>query len=85
MTKIRIAKIAGIAAGATLVFGSFIPMAGAVTIAELQAQINALMAQLAALQGSTVTAPDIGIKEPKTSVAPAAIPAIFAILIFVIC
>src|SRR3989338_8716000 len=55
MTKIRIAKIAGIAAGATLVFGSFIPMAGAVTIAELQAQINALMAQLAALQGSTVS------------------------------
>src|SRR3989344_3489100 len=51
MTKIRIAKIAGIAAGATLLFGSFVPMAGAVTIAELQAQINALMAQLSALQG----------------------------------
>jgi peptidoglycan hydrolase-like protein with peptidoglycan-binding domain len=55
MTKIRIAKIAGIAAGATLALGSFVPMAGAVTIAELQAQINALMAQLAALQGSTVS------------------------------
>jgi len=51
MTKTRIAKIAGIAAGATLVFGSFVPMAGAVTVAELQTQINALMAQLAALQG----------------------------------
>lgn len=55
MTKIRIAKIAGIAAGATLVFGSFVPMVGAVTIAELQAQINALMAQLATLQGGTTS------------------------------
>ncbi|MDO8590060.1 MAG: peptidoglycan-binding domain-containing protein [bacterium] len=55
MIKIKIAKIAGIAAGATLVFGSFVPMAGAVTIAELQAQINALMAQLATLQGSAVS------------------------------
>ena len=55
MTKIRIAKIAGMAAGATLIFGSFIPMAGAVTIAELQAQINALMAQLASLQGGSVS------------------------------
>jgi len=56
MTKIRIAKIAGIAAGASLFLGAFVPMAGAVTIAELQAQINALMAQLAVLQGSTVPA-----------------------------
>jgi len=55
MNKIRIAKIAGIAAGATLAFGSFIPMVGAVTIAELQAQINALMAQLATLQGGSST------------------------------
>ncbi len=56
MIKQRIAKIAGIAAGATLVFGSFVPMVGAVTIAELQAQINALMAQLSTLQGgSTVS------------------------------
>jgi len=54
MTKIRIAKIAGIAAGASLFLGAFVPMAGAVTIAELQTQINALMAQLAILQGSTV-------------------------------
>lgn len=53
MIKTRIAKIAGIAAGATLVFGSFVPMAGAVTVAELQAQINALMAQLATLQGGS--------------------------------
>jgi len=53
--KIRIAKIAGMAAGATLVFGSFVPMAGAVTIAELQAQIDALMAQLATLQGGSVS------------------------------
>src|SRR3989338_6077552 len=54
MTKITIAKIAGMAVGATVAFGSFVPMAGAVTIAELQAQINALMAQLASLQGTTV-------------------------------
>ncbi|MFZ2484932.1 MAG: peptidoglycan-binding protein [Minisyncoccia bacterium] len=55
MTKTRIARIAGIAASATLVFGAFVPMAGAVTIAELQAQINALMAQLASLQGGSVS------------------------------
>ena len=55
MTKQRIAKIAGIAVGATVAFGSLVPMVGAVTIAELQAQINALMAQLATLQGSTVS------------------------------
>lgn len=51
MTKIRIAKIAGMAVGATVAFGSLVPMAGAQTIADLQAQIAALMAQLAALQG----------------------------------
>ncbi|MEK7461511.1 MAG: peptidoglycan-binding domain-containing protein [Patescibacteria group bacterium] len=55
MNKIRIAKIAGIAAGATLAFGSFVPMVGAVTIAELQAQIDVLSAQLATLQGGTAT------------------------------
>ncbi len=55
MIKIRIAQIAGVAAGAALAFGTMVPMAGAVTIAELQAQINALMAQLAALQGGTVS------------------------------
>jgi peptidoglycan hydrolase-like protein with peptidoglycan-binding domain len=53
MTKIRIAKFAGMAAGAALAFGTFAPLAGAQSIAELQAQINALMAQLASLQGST--------------------------------
>ena len=47
------AKIAGLAVGATIAFGTLVPMAGAVTIAELQAQINALMAQLASLQGSS--------------------------------
>jgi len=55
MTKLRIAKIAGIAVGATVAFGSLVPMVGAVTIAELQAQINALMAQLASLQGGSVS------------------------------
>ncbi|OHA89814.1 MAG: hypothetical protein A3C70_00980 [Candidatus Zambryskibacteria bacterium RIFCSPHIGHO2_02_FULL_43_14] len=55
MTKQRIAKIAGIAVGATVAFGSLVPMVGAVTIAELQAQINALMAQLASLQGGSVS------------------------------
>src|SRR3989344_1286398 len=56
MNKIRIAKIAGIAAGAALAFGSFVPMVGAVTTAaELQARINALLAQLATLQGGTAT------------------------------
>src|SRR3989344_8261316 len=55
MINKRIAKIAGIAVSATIAFGTLVPMVGAVTIAELQAQINALMAQLAALQGTTVT------------------------------
>jgi len=54
MSKIKIAKIAGLAVGATVAFGAFVPMAGAVTVAELQAQINALMAQLASLQGGSV-------------------------------
>jgi len=56
MTKLRIAKIAGIAVGATVAFGSLVPMVGAVTITELQAQINALMAQLASLQGGGASA-----------------------------
>lgn len=56
MTKIRIQKIAGVAAGAALAFGAFVPMVGAQTIAELQAQINALMAQLATLQGGSAPA-----------------------------
>lgn len=49
------AKVAGIAIGATVAFGAFAPMASAVTIAELQAQINALMAQLSSLQGGSVS------------------------------
>lgn len=57
MTKIRIKKFAGVAAGAALAFGTFVPMVGAQTVAELQTQINALMAQLAALQGGTVANP----------------------------
>src|SRR3989344_1638937 len=55
MTKHKIAKIAGIAVSATIAFGTLVPMVGAVTIAELQAQINALMAQLATLQGGSVS------------------------------
>src|SRR3989344_6281338 len=53
MNKSKIAKIAGLTVGMTLALGA--STAGAVTIAELQAQINALMAQLATLQGTTVT------------------------------
>jgi peptidoglycan hydrolase-like protein with peptidoglycan-binding domain len=53
MSKISIAKVAGLAVGATVAFGAFVPMAGAVTVADLQAQINALMAQLASLQGGS--------------------------------
>lgn len=55
MLKTRIAKIAGLAVGASIAFGAFAPMAGAVTVAELQAQINALMVQLAALSGGSVS------------------------------
>ena len=55
MTNIRMAKIAGIAVGVSVAIGSFVPMVGAVTVAELQAQINALMAQLASLQGGSVS------------------------------
>ena len=55
MINKRIAKIAGIAVSATIAFGTLVPMVGAVTIAELQAQINALMAQLATLPGGSVS------------------------------
>lgn len=51
MLKTRIAKIAGLTLGVTFALGLSVNTAGAQTIAELQAQINALMAQLAALQG----------------------------------
>lgn len=53
MSKTKIARFAGFAAAAAMALPSF---AGAATAAELQAQIQALMAQLASLQGSaTVT------------------------------
>jgi len=52
MTKNSIAKIASISAGAVMALG-FVSTAGAATSAELQAQINALMAQLSAMQGTT--------------------------------
>jgi len=53
MIKSKITKFATLAVGMTFVFGVMATPAGAQTIAELQAQINALMAQLAALQGGT--------------------------------
>ena len=56
MIKTRIAKIAAITVGLTFALSFSVDTAGAVTIAELQAQINALMAQLASLQGSSVPA-----------------------------
>ncbi|OHA90797.1 MAG: hypothetical protein A3F53_00390 [Candidatus Zambryskibacteria bacterium RIFCSPHIGHO2_12_FULL_48_10] len=56
MLKTRIAKIAAITVGLTFALSFSVDTAGAVTIAELQAQINALMAQLASLQGSSVPA-----------------------------
>jgi peptidoglycan hydrolase-like protein with peptidoglycan-binding domain len=52
MTNSRIAKLAAFSAG-TVAALSFATNLGAVTVAELQAQINALMAQLQALQGTT--------------------------------
>jgi peptidoglycan hydrolase-like protein with peptidoglycan-binding domain len=54
MIKSKIAKIAALSIGMTFALSLSVNTAGAVTIAELQAQINALMAQLAALQGGTV-------------------------------
>lgn len=66
MLKMKIAKIAGIAVGATVAFGAFVPMAGAVTVAELQAQVNALMAQLAALQGSSAVSTSAAVTSDLT-------------------
>jgi len=48
-------KFLTLAITATFVLSSFAPFAGATTIEELQAQINALLQQIAALQGTTVT------------------------------
>ncbi|MEX0919432.1 MAG: peptidoglycan-binding domain-containing protein [Parcubacteria group bacterium] len=53
MLKTKFAKLGAFAVGMTFAFGVVAPSAGAQTIAELQAQINALMAQLAALQGGS--------------------------------
>ena len=55
MIKNRMAKIAGLAVGMSLALGAVATPAGAQTIADLQAQINALLAQLAALQGGSTT------------------------------
>jgi peptidoglycan hydrolase-like protein with peptidoglycan-binding domain len=52
MKRITIARFAGIAAGAGLALGVFAPV-GAQTVAQLQAQIQLLMAQLQQLQGGT--------------------------------
>ncbi len=49
------AKFAALTVGMTFALGAVATPAGAQSIAELQAQINALMAQLAALSGSTGT------------------------------
>ena len=57
MIRNKITKFATLAIGMTFVFGVVATPAGAQTIAELQTQINALMAQLAALQGGTVANP----------------------------
>lgn len=54
MTKSRIAKAVAAVAGVAMSLGMAMP-AGAVTVADLQAQIAALMAQLNALQGGTTT------------------------------
>jgi len=48
-------KFLTLAITATFVLSSFAPFAGATTVEELQAQINALLQQIAALQGTTVT------------------------------
>lgn len=53
MMKKRIAKIGALTVGMTFVLGLVASPAAAQTMAELQAQITALMAQLAALQGSS--------------------------------
>lgn len=50
MKRITIARLAGISAAAAMTFGVFAPVS-AQTIAELQAQIAALMAQLTAMSG----------------------------------
>jgi len=54
-------KIAGLAAGAALVLAFAVPAsAQTVTVAQLQAQIQALMAQLSAMQGGSTTSASTG-------------------------
>lgn len=60
MLKNKLAKVGAFAVGVTFAFGVFAAPAGAQTVAELQAQINALMAQLAALQGGSTTSNTTG-------------------------
>ncbi|MBX4198762.1 peptidoglycan-binding protein [Candidatus Parcubacteria bacterium] len=54
MIRTKIARASGLAIGAAMALG-FASQAGAVTIADLQAQIAALMAQLQSLQGGSVS------------------------------
>ena len=54
MTKNRIARFAAVSVGVAMAFGAVSPL-GAQTVSDLQAQINALLAQLSALQGGTTT------------------------------
>ena len=49
----KFAKVGALVVGATFALSLSVNTAGAVTVAELQAQINALMAQLASLQGGS--------------------------------
>src|SRR4051812_38654228 len=81
MSKISIAKVAGLAVGATVAFGAFVPMAGAVTVAELQAQINALMAQLASLSGGTVAVSTTFTKDLTVSINGAQVTALQKVLV----
>src|SRR5258706_16336518 len=55
MLKTRMAKIAALSVGMTFALGLSVNTAGAVTVADLQAQINALMAQLASLSGGSAS------------------------------
>ncbi len=54
MSKTKMARFAGFAAAATMAFGA-VSASAAMSASELQAQIQALMAQLASLQGPAVT------------------------------
>lgn len=60
MLQTKFARLGAFAVGVTFAFGVFAAPASAQTIAELQAQINALMAQLASLQGGSTTSNTTG-------------------------